>query len=117
MKQTEKTVRLMVDVPVSALTVVAAPPDLVTQANVEAVTGFTRGVYLSDLLPAFEAAGGNRRPRREDPCRAARGVCRVDSVAPDGNASACVWRRNQPRGRVRRRVRVGAGAPSGRVPR
>lgn len=60
MTQAGKTLRLMlpVDIPVSALTVVAAPPDLVTQANVEAVTGFSRGVYLADLVPSYEAAGG-----------------------------------------------------------
>lgn len=55
-----KSLRVVVpvEIPASALTIVAAPPSLVTQANVEAVCGFSRGVYLSDLLPAYEAAGG-----------------------------------------------------------
>lgn len=41
------------------LTVQVAPPDLLCQTNVEAVTGITPRVFLRELVPLFRAAGGD----------------------------------------------------------
>ena len=56
--QTEPaTVALTIAVPRSALTVAAAPPELVSQKTSEAVLGIPRRAFL-DSLPAFRAQGG-----------------------------------------------------------
>lgn len=39
-------------------TTVAAPPELLSQKNVESVTGVPARTWLESMLPAFEAAGG-----------------------------------------------------------
>lgn len=36
-----------------------APPDVLSQANVEEVCGVTHRAFLRELLPAFRAAGGD----------------------------------------------------------
>ena len=43
--------------PRSALTIVAPPPEFLSQRNVEAVTGVPKRQYL-EALPAFRRAGG-----------------------------------------------------------
>jgi hypothetical protein len=45
----ESSIAVTVHIPRELVTVVAAPPEWVTQRNVEAVAGMTRGVFL-DLI-------------------------------------------------------------------
>lgn len=46
-----------IELPAEALTVIAAPPDLISQRNVEAVTGIPPRVYLDELrAPGFPVA-------------------------------------------------------------
>lgn len=58
------------------VTVQQAPPELLSQGNVEAVCGITARTYLRELLPLYREAGGDvaergkaRLVRREDFCR------------------------------------------------
>jgi len=53
----DELVEIVVPIPRSALTVHAAPPDLLGQANVTAAIGITARVYLA-LLREFRASGG-----------------------------------------------------------
>ena len=54
----EDDLAVSIVVPRSALTVVAAPPELLSQRNVEAVCGIAPRGFL-DALPAFRRAGGS----------------------------------------------------------
>src|SRR3712207_6406867 len=46
-----------VELPAEALTIVAAPPEMLSQRNVEAVTGILARVYLEEIRsPAFPLA-------------------------------------------------------------
>ncbi len=44
----------MLELPADALTITAAPPEMISQRNVEAVTGIPARVYLEEIrLPSF----------------------------------------------------------------
>ncbi len=51
-----ETVRASIDLPVGAVVVHAAPPDLVSQKTSEAVLGIPRRAFL-ESLPSYAAAG------------------------------------------------------------
>lgn len=86
-----------IELPAEALTVIAAPPDLISQRNVEAVTGIPARVYLDELrAPGFPVAvikvGKLRLVEREAflsylRTRACRPPRSPGEAAPDGVAA------------------------------
>jgi hypothetical protein len=52
-----ETIRASIELPATAFTVQAAPPELVSQKTSEAVLGIGRRAFL-ESLPAFRATGG-----------------------------------------------------------
>ena len=53
-----ETVRAAIELPVGAVVVHAAPPDLVSQKTSEAVLGIPRRMFL-ESLPSYRAAGND----------------------------------------------------------